>query len=111
MKRGSFVYCCCRLFQSPNKKVKHENFSLPVPGEEGEFCVKVRPSVGSRLNKGLWSQEECCLLTPQCESRRAASGREGKDGIAQPQKYLWRTANAGQCAGGSPTQLSILMAL
>ncbi|XP_073095813.1 interleukin-10 receptor subunit alpha isoform X1 [Manis javanica] len=52
-------------YTSPNKKVKHENFSLPVPGEEGEFCVKVRPSVGSRLNKGLWSQEECCLLTPQ----------------------------------------------
>ncbi|KAK2495558.1 hypothetical protein MC885_003781 [Smutsia gigantea] len=49
----------------PNKKVKHENFSLPTPGEEGEFCVQVRPSVGSRLNKGLWSKEECFVLTPQ----------------------------------------------
>ncbi|XP_076968894.1 interleukin-10 receptor subunit alpha [Tamandua tetradactyla] len=52
-------------YTSTNKKVKHETFSLPIPGEVGEFCVKVKPSVSSRINKGLWSQEECITLTQQ----------------------------------------------
>ncbi|XP_029771563.1 interleukin-10 receptor subunit alpha [Suricata suricatta] len=47
------------------QKVNCENFSLSPPGELGEFCVKVKPSVGSRLNKGLWSEEECIVLTRQ----------------------------------------------
>ncbi|XP_059272368.1 interleukin-10 receptor subunit alpha isoform X1 [Mustela nigripes] len=46
-------------------KVKHENFSFLPPGELGEFCVKVKPSLSSRLNKGLWSKEECIVLTRQ----------------------------------------------
>lgn len=56
------------LFQFTKEKVKHENFSLLPPGELGEFCVKVKPSVSSRMNKGVWSKEECIVLTRQCES-------------------------------------------
>lgn len=56
------------LFQFTEVKVKHENFSLSPPGELGEFCVKVKPSLSSRMNKGLWSKEECIVLTRQCES-------------------------------------------
>ncbi|XP_008051837.1 interleukin-10 receptor subunit alpha [Carlito syrichta] len=47
------------------KKVKNENFSFPTSGEVGKFCVKVKPSVSSRINKGLWSEEECIILTKQ----------------------------------------------
>ncbi|XP_025749547.1 interleukin-10 receptor subunit alpha isoform X2 [Callorhinus ursinus] len=47
------------------EKVKHEDFSLSAPGDLGEFCVKVKPSLGSRLNKGVWSKEECVVLTRQ----------------------------------------------
>ncbi|XP_006833930.1 PREDICTED: interleukin-10 receptor subunit alpha [Chrysochloris asiatica] len=46
-----------------NKKVTQENFSLPTSGEVGEFCVKVKPSIGSRTNKGRWSKEVCITLT------------------------------------------------
>lgn len=56
------------LFQFTKEKVKHENFSLSPPGELGQFCVKVKPSVSSRMNKGVWSKEECIVLTRQCES-------------------------------------------
>ncbi|XP_060035976.1 interleukin-10 receptor subunit alpha isoform X2 [Erinaceus europaeus] len=45
------------------KKIKDENFSLPIAGEMGEFCVKVKPSITSRLNKGLWSAEACIVIT------------------------------------------------
>uniref|UniRef100_A0A8C0DAR6 Interleukin-10 receptor subunit alpha n=1 Tax=Balaenoptera musculus TaxID=9771 RepID=A0A8C0DAR6_BALMU len=46
-------------------KIKHENFSFPVPRGVGEFCVRVKPSVSSRVNKEVWSKEECIVLTPQ----------------------------------------------
>uniref|UniRef100_A0A8C3YET3 Interleukin-10 receptor subunit alpha n=1 Tax=Catagonus wagneri TaxID=51154 RepID=A0A8C3YET3_9CETA len=46
------------------EKVKHENFSLPVLRGLGELCVRVKPSVSSRLNKRVWSKEECIVLTP-----------------------------------------------
>ncbi|XP_040832957.1 interleukin-10 receptor subunit alpha isoform X1 [Ochotona curzoniae] len=49
----------------PNKKVGQENFSLSIPGEEGTFCVKVKPSVSTRVNKALWSKEECIVLSKQ----------------------------------------------
>ncbi|XP_020032055.2 interleukin-10 receptor subunit alpha [Castor canadensis] len=52
-------------YTSISKKVNQENFSLPASGEMGKFCVKVKPSVLSRLNKGVWSQEECIVLTKQ----------------------------------------------
>lgn len=48
-----------------NKKVNQENFSFPTPGEFGEFCVRVKPVVGTRLNKGVWSEEACFLLAQQ----------------------------------------------
>lgn len=69
---GSQLFCLLLLFpfQPTNKKVKHENFSFPTNGEFGEFCVRVKPAVGSRLNKGMWSEEVCLLLTWQCESVR-----------------------------------------
>ncbi|CAK7318583.1 Interleukin-10 receptor subunit alpha [Vulpes lagopus] len=47
------------------KTVKHENFSLSPPGKLGNFCVKVKPSVSSRMNNGIWSKEECIMLTYQ----------------------------------------------
>ncbi|XP_053451443.1 interleukin-10 receptor subunit alpha [Nycticebus coucang] len=47
------------------EKVKHENFSLPTSGEVGKFCVMVKPSVSSRTNKGMWSEEECIVLSEQ----------------------------------------------
>ncbi|XP_012629095.2 interleukin-10 receptor subunit alpha isoform X1 [Microcebus murinus] len=52
-------------YKFTNKKVQNENFSLPTAGEVGEFCVKVKPSVSSRTNKGLWSEEECIVLSRQ----------------------------------------------
>ncbi|XP_037361257.1 interleukin-10 receptor subunit alpha [Talpa occidentalis] len=52
-------------YKFPNKKVQGENFSLPTAGEMGKFCVKVKPSISSRTNKGVWSMEECITLTPQ----------------------------------------------
>ncbi|XP_004452974.2 interleukin-10 receptor subunit alpha [Dasypus novemcinctus] len=48
-----------------NKKVKGEHFRLPISGEVGTFCVMVKPSLSSRLNKGLWSEEVCHVLTRQ----------------------------------------------
>nr|XP_051691940.1 interleukin-10 receptor subunit alpha [Oryctolagus cuniculus] len=48
-----------------NKKVKQENFSFLVSGEVGTFCFKVKPSVASRMNKGVWSKEECIVLSKQ----------------------------------------------
>ncbi|XP_054448308.1 interleukin-10 receptor subunit alpha [Pteronotus mesoamericanus] len=48
-----------------SKKVKHENFSFPTSGEMGEFCVQVKPSVDSRVNKGIWSKEACIVLSQQ----------------------------------------------
>ncbi|XP_046926960.1 interleukin-10 receptor subunit alpha isoform X1 [Lynx rufus] len=47
------------------QKINRETFSLSPPGELGEFCVKVKPSVASRVNRGLWSKEECIVLTRQ----------------------------------------------
>ncbi|KAM5315998.1 interleukin-10 receptor subunit alpha isoform 1-T1 [Glossophaga mutica] len=47
------------------KKVKQENFSFPTPGEVGEFCVQVKPSVSSRINKGIWSKEACIMVSRQ----------------------------------------------
>ncbi|KAM6173890.1 interleukin-10 receptor subunit alpha [Erethizon dorsatum] len=52
-------------FKFSSEKVDHENFSLPIPGEVGKFCVKVKPSVSSRANKGVWSEEQCIVLTKQ----------------------------------------------
>ncbi|XP_003472851.1 interleukin-10 receptor subunit alpha [Cavia porcellus] len=52
-------------FKFSTEKVDHENFSLPIPGEVGKFCVKVKPSISSRTNKGLWSEEQCVILTKQ----------------------------------------------
>ncbi|KAM6158603.1 interleukin-10 receptor subunit alpha [Rhynchocyon petersi] len=46
-----------------SKKVKQENFTFPISGEVGEFCVKVKPSISSRTNKGVWSKEVCIILT------------------------------------------------
>uniref|UniRef100_A0A8C0AJ18 Interleukin 10 receptor subunit alpha n=1 Tax=Bos mutus grunniens TaxID=30521 RepID=A0A8C0AJ18_BOSMU len=46
-------------------KVKNESFKLPIPRGVGEFCIRVKPSVGSRVNKEVWSKEECILLTSQ----------------------------------------------
>ncbi|KFO31088.1 interleukin-10 receptor subunit alpha [Fukomys damarensis] len=48
-----------------SQMVDHENFTLPIPGEVGKFCVKVKPSIGSRTNKGIWSEEQCIALTKQ----------------------------------------------
>ncbi|XP_054989222.1 interleukin-10 receptor subunit alpha isoform X2 [Sorex araneus] len=47
------------------KTVKKESFRLPMNGEVGEFCVKVKPSISSRVNPGLWSSEECVVLAQQ----------------------------------------------
>lgn len=68
--------------QFPEKKVNNETFSFPAPGHVGEFCVKVKPSVGSRVNKGMWSEEECVVLSPQCEwvRPRPGGGRGGQQG-------------------------------
>ncbi|XP_066101869.1 interleukin-10 receptor subunit alpha [Saccopteryx bilineata] len=50
---------------TPADSVKGENFTIPSPGEVGEVCFKVKPSLASRNNKGKWSKEECILLSPQ----------------------------------------------
>ncbi|XP_005378283.1 PREDICTED: interleukin-10 receptor subunit alpha [Chinchilla lanigera] len=52
-------------FKFSSEKVNHENFSLPIPGEVGKFCVQVKPSISSRANKGIWSEEQCIVLTKQ----------------------------------------------
>ena len=39
---------------------------------------KVKPSVGSRVNKEVWSKEECILLTSQCELVGAAVRAGGR---------------------------------
>ncbi|XP_012585405.1 PREDICTED: interleukin-10 receptor subunit alpha isoform X2 [Condylura cristata] len=52
-------------YKFPHKKVQQENFIIPIAGEIGKFCVKVKPSVGSLTNKGAWSMEECIVLTLQ----------------------------------------------
>ncbi|XP_057603364.1 interleukin-10 receptor subunit alpha [Hippopotamus amphibius kiboko] len=49
----------------PHAKVAYENFSLPAPRGVGEFCVRVKPSVSSRVNKEVWSEEKCITLAPQ----------------------------------------------
>lgn len=68
-------------FQS-HGKVKNESFKLPIPRGVGEFCIRVKPSVGSRVNKEVWSKEECILLTSQCElvgaAVRAGGRQEGR---------------------------------
>lgn len=91
-------------FQFTNKKVKHENFNFSVPGEVGEFCVKVKPSVSSRVNKGIWSKEECIVLSWQCELVRAAILRgdrqEGSHRKCLTQSK--KTADARHCARHSP---------
>lgn len=92
------------LFQFTEVKVKHENFSFLPPGELGEFCVKVKPSLSSRLNKGLWSKEECIVLTRQCESLVGAAlwGREGRQ--KGPQMILKASVEGHPCQGQSPAQ-------
>ncbi|XP_005069519.1 interleukin-10 receptor subunit alpha [Mesocricetus auratus] len=45
--------------------VKHENFTLKVPREMGEFCIKVYPLVETRNNRGEWSEEQCLRITEQ----------------------------------------------
>uniref|UniRef100_U3FRQ1 Interleukin-10 receptor subunit alpha n=1 Tax=Callithrix jacchus TaxID=9483 RepID=U3FRQ1_CALJA len=52
-------------FTFTHEKLRHENFSLQTSGEVGEFCIKVKPSISSRTNKGMWSKEECVSLTRQ----------------------------------------------
>ncbi|XP_005328373.2 interleukin-10 receptor subunit alpha isoform X1 [Ictidomys tridecemlineatus] len=52
-------------FPLRTKKVNHENFNITASGEVGKFCVIVRPSVASRMNKGVWSEEQCIVLTKQ----------------------------------------------
>lgn len=59
-------------------KVKNESFTLSVPRGVGEFCVRVKPSVSSRVNKEVWSKEECILLTSQCELAGAAVWAGGR---------------------------------
>ncbi|XP_048199874.1 interleukin-10 receptor subunit alpha isoform X2 [Perognathus longimembris pacificus] len=44
--------------------VDSEHFSLQA-GEVGTLCVKVKPFVDSRVNKGLWSREQCITLSRQ----------------------------------------------
>ncbi|CAH6865616.1 interleukin-10 receptor subunit alpha isoform X2 [Phodopus roborovskii] len=45
--------------------VKHENFTLKVPREMGEFCIKVYPLVETRNNRAEWSEEQCLRITEQ----------------------------------------------
>ncbi|XP_035299444.1 interleukin-10 receptor subunit alpha isoform X3 [Cricetulus griseus] len=45
--------------------VKHENFTLKVPREMGEFCIRVYPLVETRNNNGEWSKEQCLRITEQ----------------------------------------------
>ncbi|KAH0519558.1 Interleukin-10 receptor subunit alpha, partial [Microtus ochrogaster] len=45
--------------------VEQENFSLKVPREMGEFCIKVKPLVETRSNRAEWSEEQCLHLTEQ----------------------------------------------
>ncbi|KAM5245995.1 interleukin-10 receptor subunit alpha [Ctenodactylus gundi] len=47
------------------KEIQSENFSFQVPKEVGTWCVTVKPSVSSRLNSGIWSEEQCITLTKQ----------------------------------------------
>lgn len=54
----------------------------------GKFCVKVKPSVGSRVNKGIWSEEECVVLSPQCEWVRPRPGGWGRRGLTRSQRLL-----------------------
>ncbi|XP_004856741.1 interleukin-10 receptor subunit alpha isoform X2 [Heterocephalus glaber] len=53
------------LWMTSSRMVDHENFTFPIPGEVGKFCVKVKPSISSRTNKGIWSEEQCITLTKQ----------------------------------------------
>ncbi|KAM7084300.1 interleukin-10 receptor subunit alpha [Molossus nigricans] len=46
-------------------KVQNETFTFPAPGHVGKFCVKVKPSLSSRTNEGIWSEEECVVLSPK----------------------------------------------
>ncbi|XP_038180209.1 interleukin-10 receptor subunit alpha isoform X2 [Arvicola amphibius] len=45
--------------------VEQEDFSLEVPREMGEFCIKVKPLVETRSNRAEWSEEQCLHLTEQ----------------------------------------------
>ncbi|XP_051012291.1 interleukin-10 receptor subunit alpha [Acomys russatus] len=47
------------------KTVHQENFRLTVPRGMREFCIKVKPFVESRSNRGEWSEEQCLRLTEQ----------------------------------------------
>lgn len=96
-------------FQFTKKKEKHENFNFSIPGEVGEFCVKVKPSVGSRVNRGIWSEEECIVVSRQCELVRAAVLRgDRQEGSHRKCHTIQKTADARHCARHSPTKLSIL---
>ncbi|XP_042538837.1 interleukin-10 receptor subunit alpha [Dipodomys spectabilis] len=44
--------------------VDSEHFSL-LAGEVGTLCVKVKPFIDSRTNKGNWSEEQCITLSKQ----------------------------------------------
>uniref|UniRef100_A0A6I8PEU0 Interleukin 10 receptor subunit alpha n=1 Tax=Ornithorhynchus anatinus TaxID=9258 RepID=A0A6I8PEU0_ORNAN len=48
-----------------HKKKGLEEFSVKTPGGSGEFCVRVKPLIGSRPNSGLWSEESCVVLSEQ----------------------------------------------
>ncbi|KAM4828405.1 interleukin-10 receptor subunit alpha [Thomomys bottae] len=44
--------------------VASEHFSFPA-GEVGRLCVQVKPFIDSRMNKGIWSSEQCITLRRQ----------------------------------------------
>ncbi|XP_075404893.1 interleukin-10 receptor subunit alpha [Tenrec ecaudatus] len=46
-------------------KIPSEHFSIPTSGDVGEFCVKVKPAIKSRINQGVWSEETCITLSRQ----------------------------------------------
>ncbi|XP_006890942.1 PREDICTED: interleukin-10 receptor subunit alpha [Elephantulus edwardii] len=46
-----------------SQTVLEEEFRFPVSGDVGEFCVKVKPLIGSRTNRGMWSKEVCITLS------------------------------------------------
>ncbi|XP_038610345.1 interleukin-10 receptor subunit alpha [Tachyglossus aculeatus] len=48
-----------------HKKKDLEEFNVKTPGGSGEFCVRVKPLIGSRPNHGLWSEESCVVLSEQ----------------------------------------------
>ncbi|XP_004712906.1 interleukin-10 receptor subunit alpha, partial [Echinops telfairi] len=46
-------------------KISIEHYNIPTSGDVGEFCVKVKPSVTSLINGGVWSEETCITLSRQ----------------------------------------------